>query len=78
VRRSALNAGQPYFLGVVVDVNPVSPQMVDQMKQWLSRPTGSTAIGPADALFGNFVQLFVRQVATSDKTLTFRTQSVIP
>ena len=26
-------------------------------------------IGPADALFGSFVQLFVRQIATSDKTL---------
>jgi hypothetical protein len=78
VRRSALTAGQPYFLGVVVDVNPVSQEMVDQMRRWLSRPTGSTAIGPTDALFGNFVQLFVRQIATSDKTLTFRTQSLAP
>jgi hypothetical protein len=78
VRRGLLAAGQPYFLGVVVDVNPVSPEMIDQMRRWLSRPTGSTAIGPADALFGNFVQLFARQIATSDKTLTFRTQSVVP
>lgn len=78
VRRGLLTAGQPYFLGVVVDVNPVSPDMVEQMRRWLSRPTGSTAIGPADALFGNFVQLFVRQIATSDRTLTFRTQSVVP
>jgi hypothetical protein len=50
--------------------------VVEQMKRWMSRPTGSTEIGPADALFGNFVQLFVRQIATSDKTLTFRTQNV--
>jgi hypothetical protein len=78
VQRGLLVVGQPYFLGVVVDVNPVSPQMIDQMRRWLSRPTGSTAIGPADALFGNFVQLFARQIATSDKTLTFRTQSVVP
>ncbi|MGH7297403.1 MAG: hypothetical protein ACRELB_20875, partial [Polyangiaceae bacterium] len=78
VRRSLLTAGQPYFLGVVVDVNPVSPEMVEQMRRWLSRPTGSTAIGPTDALFGNFVQLFVRQIATSDRTMTFRTQAVVP
>jgi hypothetical protein len=78
VRRAALVAGQPYFLGVVVDVNPVSAEVVEQMRRWMSRPTGSTEIGPADALFGNFVQLFVRQIATSDKTLTFRTQSLIP
>jgi hypothetical protein len=77
-RRSLLVAGQSYFLGVVVDVNPVSPEMVDQMRRWMSRPMGSAGIGPSDALFGSFVQLFVRQIATSDRTLTFRTQSVTP
>jgi hypothetical protein len=75
-RRALIAAGQAYFLGVVVDVNPVSADVVDQMKRWMSRPTGSTEIGPTDALFGNFVQLFVRQIATSDKTLPFRTQNV--
>jgi hypothetical protein len=78
VRRGLLTAGAAYFLGVVVDVNPVSPEMIEQMRRWMSRPTGSTGIGPTDALFGNFVQLFVRQIATSDRTLTFRTQSVVP
>jgi hypothetical protein len=78
VRRDLLVAGQAYFLGVVVDVNPVSQQMVEQMQRWIARPTGSTGIGPGDALFGGFVQLFVRQIATSDKSITFRTQSVIP
>jgi hypothetical protein len=78
VRRGLLVAGQPYFLGVVVDVNHVSPEILDQMKSWMSRPTGSTRIGPSDALFGSFVELFVRQIATSDKTLTFRTQTVTP
>jgi hypothetical protein len=76
VRRGLLDAGQSYFLGVVVDVNPVSQEIVDQMRGWMSRPTGSTGIGPSDALFGSFVQLFVRQIATSDATLTFRTQIV--
>ncbi len=74
--RGLLVPGLAYFLGVVVDVNPVSADVVEQMRRWMSRPTGSTEIGPADALFGNFVQLFVRQIATSDKTLPFRTQDV--
>jgi hypothetical protein len=78
VRRDLLSAGQPYFLGVVVDVNPVSQQMMNQMRAWIARPIGSTGIGQTDALFGGFVQLFVRQIAQSDKTLTFRTQSVVP
>jgi hypothetical protein len=78
VRRGLLEDKKPYFLGVVVDVNPVSQEIVDQMKRWMSRPTGSTGIGPSDALFGTFAQLFVRQIATSDKTITFRTQDVVP
>jgi hypothetical protein len=78
VRRSALTPGQPYFLGVVVDVNPVSPDMIEQIRRWIARPTGSTGIGQTDALFGGFVQLFVRQIATSDKTITFRTQDIVP
>jgi hypothetical protein len=78
VKRNLLTTGDPVFLGVVVDVNPVSQDMIDQMRRWLTKPTGSTVIGPSDALFGNFAQLFARQVATSDKSLTFRTQDVTP
>jgi hypothetical protein len=78
VRRGLLTPGQHYFLAVLVDVNPVSPEMIEQMRRWMSRPTGSTGIGPSDALFGSFVQLFARQIATSDRTLTFRTQDVTP
>jgi hypothetical protein len=78
VKRGLLVTGQAYYLGVVVDVNPVSPEMLDQMRRWMSRPTGSTGIGPGDALFGTFAQVFVRQIATTDRTLTFRTQSVVP
>jgi hypothetical protein len=77
VRRALLTEGQAYFLGAVVDVNPVSPQMVEQMRRWMTRPTGATGITPTDSLFGTFVQLFARQIATSDKTLTFRTQSIV-
>ncbi len=78
VRRSFLEAKQAYYLAVVVDVNPVSPEIVEQMRRWMSRPTGSTGIATNDALFGTFAQLFVRQIATTDKTLTFRTQDVVP
>ncbi len=76
--KSLLAAGKPHFLGVIVEVNPVSPQMVEQMRKWVSRPAGSTGIGPGDALFGSFVGLFVRQIGTADKTLRFRTQSITP
>ncbi len=78
VDRSVLRVGRVHFLGVIVDVNPISPQMLEQMRRWLSRPTGSTGIAPSDALFGSFVGLFLRQIGTSDRTLKFRTQGFLP
>ncbi|WP_394850772.1 hypothetical protein LZC95_25360 [Pendulispora brunnea] len=76
--KSYLRAGTPHFLAVRVDINPVSKEMLDQMRTWVSRPTGSTGIGPSDALFGSFVGLFVRSIGSSDRTLRFRTQTVVP
>lgn len=78
VERSLLGADKAHFLGVIVEVNPVSPQMLEQMRRWVSRPAGSTGIGPGDALFGSFVGLFVRQIGSADRTLRFRTQSIPP
>jgi hypothetical protein len=78
VERTLVATGRAAFLGVIVEVNPVSPQMLAQMRQWVSRPAGSTGIGPGDALFGSFVGLFVRQIGTADRTLRFRTQVIPP
>jgi hypothetical protein len=78
VDRSLLKPGVAHFLGVIVDVNPVSEAMLTQMRQWVQRPTGSTSIGPSSALFGAFVGLFVRNIGTSDKSLQFRTQTFVP
>jgi len=76
--RALLAPARPHFIGAIVEVNPVSPQALEQMRKWVSRPAGSTGIGPGDALFGSFVGLFVRQIGTADRTLRFRTQSMTP
>jgi hypothetical protein len=78
-RGTQLTSGKSYFLGVVVDVNPVSQEMLEQMQKWVARPTGNRDIGSGDALFGGFVRLFVRPIGTgmSDKTIMFKTQSIV-
>ena len=78
VERALLRMATPHYLGVIIEINPISPQMLEQMRKWISRPTGSTGIAPSDALFGSFVGLFVRSIGTSDKTLRFRTQPLTP
>jgi hypothetical protein len=76
--RSLVTAGKPHLLGVIVEVNPINAQMVEQMRKWVTRPAGSTGIGPGDALFGSFVGLFVRNIGQAERTLRFRTQSFTP
>jgi hypothetical protein len=76
--RSLMRAGASHFLAVIVDVNPVSEEMLAQLQKWVERPMGSTAIAPGNALFGAFVGLFVRNIGTSDRTIQFRTQAFVP
>ncbi len=78
VDRALLTPGRAHFLAVIVEVNPISAETLEQMKRWVSRPTGSTGIGAGDALFGSFVGLFLRELGTSDRTLKFRTQTFTP
>jgi hypothetical protein len=74
VDRGILKKGKAHFLGVIVEVNPISDDMLKQIRQQVSRPTGATGLTTGDALFGSFVSLFVRQIGKADATLVFRTQ----
>ncbi|WP_437814364.1 hypothetical protein [Sorangium sp. So ce1078] len=76
--RSLLRDGSRYFVAVLVEVNPMSAEMLDRIKRWVTRPPGSTAIGPGDSLFGSFVGLFVTRIGNADRRLAFRTQAFLP
>jgi hypothetical protein len=75
---TALEPTTRYFVGVLVEVNPLSKEMMDRIKRWVSRPRGAGAVGPGDSLFGSFVGLFVTHVPDADRVITFRTQSFAP
>lgn len=67
--------GQHVTFGVVVELNPVTPDMVQRIRGWLARPEGGAA--PDDAFFGSFVSLFVtRQIGDAERTLRFRSQEL--
>jgi hypothetical protein len=74
VARSALPPSSTYYVACVVEVNPVSPEMLDRIKRWVSRPSGTGATAPGDALFGSFVGLFVARIGSADRQISFRTQ----
>jgi hypothetical protein len=66
-----------HFTAVLVEVNPLSKKMLQQIRRWVARPKGAGAVGPGDSLFGNFVGLFVTQVPESDRRVSFRTPSFV-
>jgi hypothetical protein len=78
VERTLLKDGTRYFMAALVEVNPVSAEMLDRIKRWVTRPNGTAAIGPGDSLFGSFVGLFVARVGDADRKLSFRTQVFPP
>jgi hypothetical protein len=78
MERSLMKDGTRYFVAALVEVNPVSAEMLDRIKRWVTRPNGSAAIGPGDSLFGSFVGLFVARVESADRRLAWRTQAFLP
>ena len=79
VERSRLKDGTRYFVQAKVEVNPISKEILDRIKRWVSRPTGSSpGVGAGDALFGSFVGLFVARIGNADRELRFQTQTFAP
>jgi hypothetical protein len=75
IGRNVLPAGTSYYMAGVVEVNPVSPDMLERIKRWVSRPSGTSTSAPGDALFGSFVGLFVARIGVADRQIAFRTQA---
>jgi len=78
VERALLKDTTRYFVAMIIEVNPVSAEMLDRIKKWVTRPSGSAALGPGDSLFGSFVGLFVTRIGDADRKLSFRTQTFLP
>jgi hypothetical protein len=74
--RTTLQPDSSYFLAAMVEVNPISKEMMDRIRRWVSRPPGTSA-SPGDSLFGSFVGLFVARIGQAERTLSFRTQSMV-
>jgi hypothetical protein len=74
--RAAFQGKKSIYLAAVVEVNPVSQDMLEKIRRWVSRPFGTATQAPGDALFGSFVGLFVTNIGAAERELRFRTQPV--
>jgi hypothetical protein len=71
---SLLPIGKLFFVAVLVEVNPVAPELLADVRRWLARPRVGQVGGDA-SFFGSFVSVFVNpKISAADRTLRFRTQ----
>jgi hypothetical protein len=73
---SRLVAGDTYRLSFSTDLNPISQDVVTELRRWLARPPGQGRLAPGDSFFGSFVSIFVNpHIEDSDRRIQFISQS---
>jgi hypothetical protein len=70
--------GAALHLQAKVQVNPVSAEVLQKIKKWVLRPTGTATAAPGDALFSTFTGLFLQRIGEAERELKFTTKTVIP
>jgi hypothetical protein len=64
-----------YRLRFRADLNPLSEDLVKEVRRWLRRAPGQGRAGSSDSVFGSVVSIFVNpHVEESDRQLTFWSQ----
>jgi len=70
--------GTAVYLRAKVQVNPLSPKLLEKIKRWVSRPSATDTAGPGDALFGTFTGLFLQRIGDAERELKFTSKPVRP
>ncbi len=76
--RSQVVGDGPLVLQAKVQVNPVSEEVLQKIKRWVSRPAGTSTAAPGDALFSTFTGLFLQRIGDAERVLVFSMRPAIP
>lgn len=71
-------ANTPLFCSAKVQVNPLSPEVLQKLKLWVLRPSGTGTAAPSDALFSTFTGLFLQRVGEAERELKFNSRPIAP
>jgi hypothetical protein len=74
-----LRPGEAYFLAVRGDLNPISQELIGEVRRWMREPAGSNrrpADGGNDSIFGSFITVFVNPpIEDSEQQVRFVSQT---
>jgi hypothetical protein len=66
------------FCSAKVQINPLSPEVMQKLKLWVLRPSGTGTAAPSDALFSTFTGLFLQRVGEAERELKFNSRPAMP
>jgi hypothetical protein len=76
VNLDRLAPGVAYRLSLRVDLNPISQELLADVRRWLARPSPRSRMGSGDSFFGSFVSIFVNpRIDESERQLRLVSQS---
>ncbi len=61
-----------------IQVNPVSPELLQKIKRWVMRPSSTGTAAPGDALFSTFTGLFLQRIGDAERQQKFTTKALVP
>ena len=61
-----------------IQVNPVSPELLQKIKRWVMRPSATGTAAPGDALFSTFTGLFLQRIGDAERQQKFTTKALLP
>jgi hypothetical protein len=68
----------PVYLIAKVQINPISAEVLQKIKRWVSRPSGTSTAAPGDAVFSTFTGLFLQRIGEAERELKFETKHIVP
>jgi len=71
-------SGVPLVAAGKIQVNPVSPEVLQKIKRWVMRPSATGTAAPGDALFSTFTGLFLQRIGDAERQQKFSTRALEP
>jgi len=61
-----------------IQINPVSPEVLQKLQRWVQRPSSTGTAAPGDALFSTFTGLFLQRIGDAEREVRFFTRPHVP